>query len=74
MPGEVDGETDQGALAVDQPCIAWGIRIEHTGDSISSCRTDCQADSACSEADEPEAEQARFVVRHVTGNLFGRIQ
>ncbi len=68
---EVVRKADQGALAAHEPGIAWRLGIERESDGILASRTDWQADSACSEADKPEAEQEDIDLRHGTGNPFG---
>jgi hypothetical protein len=69
---EVDRKADHRIAKAHEPGIAWRLGIEQTGKRLPRKWTDWQANATGTEADDAEAEQARFVLRHGTGNPFGR--
>ena len=72
MSGEADRKADHRIAKAHEPGTSRAIGIERESDGILASRTDWQSSSSGTEADKPEAEQEGIVVRHGTGNPFGR--
>jgi hypothetical protein len=69
---EADRKADHRIDKAHEPGTSRAIGIERESNGILANRTDWQSSSTGTEADDAEAEQARFGICHGTGDPFGR--